>query len=123
MRRNVATYLAVLLLFGAGTWWALGYGARLGPASGAPTEISAGAPGEEAPPGGPPGLIGNLQHPLSLLLLQVIVIVAAARAVGAVFRWIHQPPVIGEMVAGILLGPSLLGLLAPGAEAFLFPEP
>jgi Kef-type K+ transport system membrane component KefB len=91
----------------------------LGPASGAPVEISAGAPGEEAPP----GLLGNLQHPLSLLLLQVVVIVAAARLVGAVFRWIHQPPVIGEMVAGLLLGPSLLGLVAPEAQAFLFPEP
>lgn len=123
MRRNVATYLTVLLLFGAGTWWVLGYGPQWVPASGAPEESSAGAPGEEPPSGGSTGLIRNLQHPLSLLLLQVIVIVLAARSVGAVFRWIHQPPVIGEMVAGILLGPSLLGLLAPGTQAFLFPEP
>ncbi len=123
MRRNVASYLTVLLLFGAGTWWVLGYGARQGPASGTRAESSVGVPAEETPPGGSASLIRNLREPLSLLLLQVIVIVVAARSVGALFRWIHQPPVIGEMVAGILLGPSLLGLLAPEAQAFLFPEP
>ena len=123
MRRNVATYLTVLLLFGAGTWWVLGYGAGLGPATGTPRAGEVGSTVEQAPQDEPAGLLGNLRHPLSLLLLQVVVIVVAARAVGAVFRRIHQPPVIGEMVAGILLGPSLLGLLAPGAQAFLFPEP
>src|SRR6266481_9225883 len=39
----------------------------------------------------------------------------------AVFRNAHQPPVVGEILAGILLGPSLLGRLAPGASAYLFP--
>lgn len=39
----------------------------------------------------------------------------------ALFQKIHQPQVMGEMVAGILLGPSLLGWLAPGASAALFP--
>src|SRR6185436_20437292 len=103
MRRNVASYLAVLLLFGAGTWWVLGYGARLGPASGAPgverVGSAAGGPSEsaDAPPAGSASLIRNLQHPLGLLLLQVVIIVGASRAVGAVFRRIHQPPVIGEM--------------------------
>ena len=47
------------------------------------------------------------------LLLQTIVIVAAARVVGVAFRRLGQPPVIGEMVAGLLLGPSLLGAAAP----------
>ena len=58
---------------------------------------------------------------LPLLLLQVAVILAVARAVGWIFRKMHQPQVVGEMVAGILLGPSLLGLAAPGAFNFLFP--
>src|SRR4029077_17653617 len=40
---------------------------------------------------------------------------------GALFRRIGQPPVIGEIVAGILLGPSLLGAVAPHAFTFLFP--
>ena len=53
--------------------------------------------------------------------LQMFVILAACRLVGAAARRIGQPLVVGEMVAGVLLGPSLLGLLAPGAQAALFP--
>jgi Kef-type K+ transport system membrane component KefB len=49
------------------------------------------------------------------------VILAAARCVGWVLRRLGQPQVVGEMVAGILLGPSLLGFLAPGLSDSLFP--
>jgi Kef-type K+ transport system membrane component KefB len=56
-----------------------------------------------------------------ILILQIAVIIIAARGVGILFRKIHQPQVIGEMVAGILLGPSLLGWAAPSASAALFP--
>jgi len=61
--------------------------------------------------------------PLNLmkLVLQVAVILAVSRAVGMLFRKIHQPQVVGEMVAGILLGPSLLGWAAPGLSNVLFP--
>jgi Kef-type K+ transport system membrane component KefB len=58
---------------------------------------------------------------LPTLLLQIGVILIVARLVGWAFRKIHQPQVVGEMVAGILLGPSLLGWLAPNVSAFLFP--
>ncbi|HEX8695919.1 MAG TPA: cation:proton antiporter [Longimicrobium sp.] len=58
---------------------------------------------------------------LLLLLVQVGVIVAAARLVGVLFRRIRQPQVMGEMVAGILLGPSLLGWAAPAVSERLFP--
>ncbi|HEU4452570.1 MAG TPA: cation:proton antiporter [Longimicrobium sp.] len=58
---------------------------------------------------------------LLLLLVQIGVVVIAARIVGLLFRRIHQPQVMGEMVAGILLGPSLLGWAAPAASAWLFP--
>jgi len=58
---------------------------------------------------------------LSTLLIQIVVILTTARVVGLLFRRIHQPQVIGEMVAGILLGPSLLGWLAPGVSTWLFP--
>ena len=61
--------------------------------------------------------------PILTLLLQTIVIVAAARLVGAAFRRLGQPPVVGEMFAGLLLGPSLAGAIAPAASAWLFPPP
>ena len=55
------------------------------------------------------------------LVLQIAVILVAARVVGFLFQKINQPQVMGEMVAGILLGPSLLGWLAPDVSAALFP--
>jgi len=63
----------------------------------------------------------NLRHPVSILLLQVIVILLASKLTGAILRKIGEPAVIGEMIAGILLGPSLLGFLSPQAMTFLFP--
>jgi len=54
--------------------------------------------------------------------LQMFVILATCRFFGwLVRRWLNQPQVIGEMIAGVVLGPSLLGLLAPEVQAFLFP--
>jgi len=55
------------------------------------------------------------------LLFQVGVVLVAARLIGYLFRWLRQPQVMGEMVAGILLGPSLLGWVAPELSAELFP--
>lgn len=58
---------------------------------------------------------------LFTLVLQIAVILAVCRIVGSLFRFLHQPRVVGEMFAGILLGPSLLGWLAPHLSAYLFP--
>ncbi|HEV8123730.1 MAG TPA: cation:proton antiporter [Gemmatimonadales bacterium] len=58
---------------------------------------------------------------LPTLLLQIGVILIVARTVGFLFRRINQPQVVGEMVAGILIGPSVLGWLAPGLSNALFP--
>jgi Kef-type K+ transport system membrane component KefB len=56
------------------------------------------------------------------VLLALAVVIVAARGTGAIFRRLHQPPVIGEVLAGIMLGPSLLGRFAPGVSAFLLPS-
>lgn len=63
----------------------------------------------------------NLKHPLALLLVQIITIVIAARLFGWIFRKIGQPTVIGEIIAGIVLGPSLFGLYFPDFKEALFP--
>ena len=67
------------------------------------------------------GLRANFDHPLSHLFVQLLVIITASRVVGKIFIRLGQPGVVGEMAAGILLGPSLFGLLAPAAFAFVFP--
>lgn len=62
----------------------------------------------------------NLTHPLALLLLQIIVIILTARLFGWFFKKVGQPTVIGEIIAGITLGPSFLGHYFPNiAEALL----
>ncbi len=63
----------------------------------------------------------NLGHPLAILLAQIITIIIAARFFGWMFRKIGQPSVMGEIVAGIVLGPSLVGMLFPQYSALLFP--
>ena len=58
---------------------------------------------------------------LFTLTLQLAVVLAVCRLVGELFRRMHQPKVVGEMFAGIMLGPSLLGWIAPHASGYLFP--
>jgi hypothetical protein len=55
--------------------------------------------------------IESTKHPLSIMLLQIVVILSVARLVGYIFQRIGQQSVIGEITAGIILGPSLLGLV------------
>lgn len=59
---------------------------------------------------------------LFILTLQLAVVLAVCRVAGWLFQRIHQPKVVGEMFAGIMLGPSLLGLIAPHFSAYLFPS-
>jgi Kef-type K+ transport system membrane component KefB len=64
----------------------------------------------------------NLSNALPRLLMQIITIIAAARIFGYLSKKIGQPAVIGEIIAGIFLGPSILGYFAPGITDFLFPS-
>ncbi len=66
-------------------------------------------------------LIENLSHPLAILLLQIITIIVVARIFSFLFRKIGQPTVIGEILAGIFLGPSFVGWYFPEFSSFLFP--
>lgn len=111
MMKNALTYLVVIVLSALGIYAIMSVGSSLTPlAAVTPTQ-----------PSHSTSLLDHLVQPLSLLLLQIIVITVAARALGWLFtRW-GQPAVIGEMLAGIMLGPSLFGWLAPQAQGFLFP--
>ncbi len=67
------------------------------------------------------GVQHHLGTTIGLLLLQIIVILTVARSMGVLFSKLKQPTVIGEIVAGILLGPTLLGAIWPEGYAYLFP--
>ena len=127
--RGLLYYPILLLVFGAGMWLILETGSHLvrrdsvvnrfdqAAATGA-----AGNPTSEVRESPARGNLGReFRSALSILLLQIIVIIIVARIFGLLFRRVGQPPVMGEMVAGIVLGPSLLGLLSAPAMAFLFP--
>jgi Kef-type K+ transport system membrane component KefB len=66
-------------------------------------------------------LVKQFHHPLALLLTQIIIIMIATRFFGLVATKILLPIVVGEIAAGILLGPSFLGSLFPDFSAALFP--
>src|SRR4051794_21940403 len=65
--------------------------------------------------------IARVSH-MPHLLLQLAVILATARALALLLGRLGQPPVIGEMIAGIMLGPIVFGALAPDTHAWLFPH-
>ena len=110
-------YFLLVAIFIAGVWIILVAGSKLHPTSPVATQ----APPAQAPTALTGVLWENFRTPLSILLMQIIVILIFAGLFRKLFRWMAQPPVMGEMVAGIVLGPSVLGLLFPQVMAFLFP--
>ena len=107
MRRYAAVYAGALVLSLACAAWILGRGAGL---------TSEGAPRPSAAAGD--------SHPassLSLLLGQILLVAAAARLGAGAAKAVGQPEVVGEIAAGIALGPSLVGTLLPGLFAAAFP--
>ncbi|TRX38477.1 cation/H(+) antiporter [Flavobacterium sp. ZT3R18] len=66
-------------------------------------------------------MLHNIKDPLAILLAQIIMIILVARFFGWIFKKIGQPSVIGEIIAGIALGPSLLGMYFPEFFSALFP--
>ncbi|WCL49500.1 cation:proton antiporter [Leptospira sp. GIMC2001] len=64
----------------------------------------------------------NASSSLAKILFQIVIIMILARLVGILFRKLGQPTVIGEIIAGILLGPSFFGFFAPEIHSFFFSE-
>ncbi|PWT73249.1 MAG: cation/H(+) antiporter [Bacteroidetes bacterium] len=122
-KRNLLFYFLMIAVFGTFIYWILKEGA-LQHTAGSSSVPSV----HQTDPSSSNNFqlfASNLQHhlssPLPILLLQIIVIVLCTRLVGLLFNRIGQPAVIGEIVAGIILGPSLLGLFFPGISGFIFP--
>ena len=67
-------------------------------------------------------LMQTLSSPLIIFILQLIIIIVTAQLFVMLVKKIGQPAVIGEIIAGIVLGPSLVGAVLPGFSAFIFRE-
>ena len=121
VQRSFLFYLITLLLFGAAIYGIMVQGDALRPVT---TEL---LPVEMERTDIPPyvafriTLDGNMHHPLAVLIMQILAIIATARGFAYVFNKLGQPSVIGEIVAGIVLGPSVVGYWAPDVFNFLFP--
>src|SRR6267378_2388622 len=128
MKPRALYYVVLLTIFGLGIIAVLHFGRKLPPPV-APTETVSAAPNtnvrQTAQPSGSglsSALIRNLQEPVSRLFLQLLIITVTARLVGRAFALCGQPSVVGEMAAGILLGPSFFGLIWPPGFHFVFPD-
>jgi K+:H+ antiporter len=131
VKSSLLLYVATILIFTLGVYFVLSFGSRLESGASASAQRDMSSP-TVVPFSGPDWLEGawntvgkalreNQREPLGILLLQVTVILIATRLIGGFFFKLGQPPVIGEMIAGIILGPSLLGLIFPKTFSFLFP--
>lgn len=123
MKRTAIYYLVILVTVGAAIMGVLHLGASLPSPGPAPAAMAATTPavqGHSVLQSALASLAQNGSEPLSHLFLQLLVIIACSRLAGMAFKWAGQPAVVGEMVAGILLGPSLFGWAAPEAFQFTF---
>lgn len=59
---------------------------------------------------------------ITVMFLSLAILIASARILGELAQRLHQPAVLGELLAGILLGPTILGNISPELSAFLFPS-
>ncbi len=65
---------------------------------------------------------GAAAHSEALFLFQIVLLVVVGRLFGELMVRIGQPSIMGQIIGGILLGPSVLGFFAPGIEAAIFPQ-
>ncbi len=116
-KKSLLFYILMIVVFGTIIYWILQQGQTLNNSNHVTAHLSPNNNFDVFTN----AFVQHLKLPLPVLLLQIVIIVLFARTFGALFNKIGQPAVIGETVAGIVLGPSLLGLLFPGASHFIFP--
>ena len=128
MQRTVKLYLLIVGLASLGVLVVLYFGSRL-PAPGLPLHTLGVTQAAQSGISSAPTSLGvSITHrllqsaadPLSRFFLQLFVVIVVSNSVGWIFTRCGQPAVVGEMMAGILLGPSLFGLLAPHPFQFVF---
>ena len=116
-KKNYLIYAVMLLLFGALIYMAIEEGDRFSHHAVASSTVAEDTPFTMFCQ----FVTDNLHHPLSILLIQIIAVLLMVRLFGFLFKHIGQPGVIGESVAGIVLGPSVLGYFFPDVFQALFP--
>ena len=132
MKKSLVYYPLIIGVFAFLIWFVIDKGKVMTPSAGipagaAPAAVTAPAavyPAPAASSADKPltSLLHNLKNPLPLLLFQIIVIFFVSKLFGRIITRIGQPSVVGEIIAGLFLGPSLMGWLLPGLSHFIFPK-
>ncbi len=120
MKKSLFTYLSIISICLSIIWVILEAGNKLTQENTVENTIQKAA--NSAPDSIVSQFLHNVQHPLSILLLQLLVIFIVSRALGTAMAKLGLQIVIGEIIAGIFLGPSLLGWISPEFSAFVFPK-
>jgi Kef-type K+ transport system membrane component KefB len=131
MKKSLIWYILVIGVFASLSWFVIDKGAVLSPKN--KTSLNTITPDVKTLEKTKPVVISektsvltqfinNIKSPLSLLLLQIIVVLIASRVFGMLAVKIGQPSVVGEIFAGIFLGPSIIGMYFPEFSTFLFPK-
>jgi len=115
--KNIIFYVGIIGGFSALMYWIVLLGSKLENGREVIIPESEGSPWSEFIN----SFLLNLHHPLAILLAQIVTIIFVARLLGWLCKKIGQPTVIGEIVAGIILGPSLIGFYFPEFSSALFP--
>ncbi len=133
LKKGVLFYLIMVALFSIGLYQVMNSGQRLENHSW--TQITSTSELKTKPLGMVSGtavsagmfeevlhqFLSNLTHPLSIALLQIIIIISISRIFSYLMRLLGQPTVIGEIIAGIFLGPSVFGSAMPLIWSSVFP--
>ena len=120
MKKSLFTYLSIIGICLSIIWVILEAGNKLTQENTVENTIQKAA--NSAPDSIVSQFLHNVQHPLSILLLQLLVIFIVSRALGTAMAKLGLQIVIGEIIAGIFLGPSLFGWISPEFSAFVFPK-
>lgn len=117
--KNYLIYILMMLIFGILIYGALWLGQHLDSFSDLHKSVQS---NESALEIFQQIVAGNLNSAITTLIIQIVVVLITVRIFSFLFKYIGQPGVIGEIVAGIALGPSLLGYFFPDVFQMLFPE-
>src|SRR5882757_1512816 len=117
MKQKLVFYPLIIGIFAFLIWFVIDKGKGLAPAG----QVTLHAAMNPAPTVGQQ-FFHNIRNPLSLLLFQIIIIFFVSKLFGRIITRIGQPAVVGEIIAGIFLGPSLMGWIFPGFSNFIFPK-
>ena len=111
MQSRFLIYTIVIALSVAAIAGVVQLGERWHPSGGSAAVATSAAPAEDS-------AATALGRPLALLIVQLLVIVLATQLAGSIATRLRQPAVVGEIAAGLMLGPSLLGQVSPPPRRF-----